>query len=108
MSASGMFARKDIAARNQIQSIRVGDYVAVRYNIATAADPFRLYNVVADPHEDADLSGLAANAARLAAMSNLCAEVRMPNPTAPRPYDSELMPAVTGVWTTNGMLNHAV
>jgi arylsulfatase A-like enzyme len=106
--SAGMFARKNITARKQIQSIRVGDYVAVRYNITNATDPFRLYNVVADPHEDSDLSGLATNAARLASMSNLCAQVRMPNPSAPRPYDSEMLPAVTGVWTTNGILNYSL
>ena len=104
---SGMWARKNVSARNQLQSLRTNNFVAVRYNIQSATDPFRLYDVVADPHEDNDLSGVATNATLLATMSNLVTQVRMPNASAARPYDAQLMPAVTGVAVTNGLLDYA-
>ena len=108
--AAGLFARKGVSARNQLQSIRSGDFVAVRYNIASATDPFRLYNVVTDPHEDANLAGYATNAAFLATLSNLTAQVRLPEPNAsdPRPYDSQLVPPTNNVATTNGLLDYAL
>jgi len=104
---SGMFARKDVTARNQLQSLRTNNFVAVRYNIQSATDPFRLFDVVADPHEDNDISGVASNATLLATMSNFVAQVRMVNSSASRPYDTELMPPVTGVSVTNGALDYA-
>ncbi len=104
---NGLFARKDITARKQLQSIRSGDFVAVRYNITNATDPFRLYDVVADPHEDNDLAGEATSATLLASLSNLVAEVRRPEPSAPRPYDSQLVPSVGSILATNGLLNYA-
>jgi len=103
----GLFARKDVSARNQLQSIRVGDFVAVRYSITNGTDPFRLYNVVADPHEDNDLSGNATNAALLATVQNLVKEVRHPDSGAARPYDSDLVPATATTAVTNGVLNYA-
>ena len=43
----------------------------------------------------------------LSALSNFVAQVRMVNTSAPRPYDTELMPAVTGIQITNGALNYS-
>jgi arylsulfatase A-like enzyme len=98
---SGLFARKGVSARNQLQSIRIGDYVAVRYSITSGTDPFRLYNVVADPHEDNDLSGNPTNAAFLAQVQTIVKQVRQPNSSAARPYDSDLVPAAAFSAGTN-------
>jgi len=97
----GLFTRKNVSARAQLQSIRVGDYVAVRYNITNSTDPFRLYNVVTDPHEDNDLSANPTNAAFLAQVQNIVKQVRQPNSSASRPYDSDLVPASTFTAVTN-------
>ena len=43
-----MFARKQVTERGQMQSIRAGDSVAVRYSVTNSAQPFRLYNVIAN------------------------------------------------------------
>src|SRR5260370_622506 len=49
-------ARKGFAKRGQEQAIRIGDFVGVRYDIQSADDPLRLFNIAQDPHEDHDLS----------------------------------------------------
>jgi arylsulfatase A-like enzyme len=87
-------ARKGFARRGQEQAIRVGDFVAVRYDIQSATDPLRLYNLAQDPHEDHDLSQDPAEQKLLAHMRDLLVTARTPNPGAPRPYDLQLMPAV--------------
>ncbi len=99
----GLFARKGVTARAQLQSVRSNNFVAVRYNIKTPADPFRLYDVVHDPHEDTNIAAFATNAPLLSALSNYVAQARMPNASAPRPYDSEPMPAITNVLVNQGL-----
>src|SRR5699024_9285865 len=37
--------------RREMQLLRLGNYVGVRYNIQSAADDFEIYNVVEDPQE---------------------------------------------------------
>ncbi len=87
-------ARKHVGKRNQMQSVRMGDFVAVRYGITNANDPFRLYDVVKDPHEDRDLSGESTCAETLAKIRTKAFEVHRPDPEAPRPYDNAPIPAV--------------
>ena len=58
--------RKNVQRRDQMQSIRIGDFTAVRYSVTSSSDPFRLYNVVNDPHEDHNLAGEPACALPLA------------------------------------------
>jgi arylsulfatase A-like enzyme len=99
--------RKNFKRRNQMQAIRMGDYTAVRYSITNSSDPFRLYNVVIDPHEDHDLAGDARYSAQLAAARQLTMEVRRPAPGVPRPYDNVLVPAVAVNCKSDGMVNCA-
>jgi arylsulfatase A-like enzyme len=99
--------RKNVAKRNQMQSIRLGDFTAVRYAITNSAGPFRLYNVVRDPHEDHNLAGDPACAAVLAEAREMTSQVRRPDPDAPRPYDNDPVPSVTVNSKTNGMLDYA-
>ncbi len=104
----GMFARKKIHAHGQLQSIRIGDEVAVRYSTTNDSVPFRLYNVMTDPHEDNDLSGDPTNAALLAHVRDLVKQVRRPDDEAPRPYDNALVPSVTANNQIKGKLNYAI
>jgi arylsulfatase A-like enzyme len=99
--------RKHVAKRNQMQSIRLGDFTAVRYAITNSAEPFRLYNVVRDPHEDHNLAGDPACATVLAQARAMTLQVRRPDPEAPRPYDNDPVPAVAVDCKKDGMLDYA-
>jgi arylsulfatase A-like enzyme len=101
-----LFARKHVRGRGQMQSIRIGDFMAVRYSINRSVRPFSLFNVVTDPHEDHDLSGDLAYAKLLAQAREMTMEVRRPDADAPRPYDNDLVPATTVACQKNGMLDY--
>jgi arylsulfatase A-like enzyme len=103
-----LFARKHIQGRGQMQSIRIGDFTAVRYGVSNAPAPFRLYNVVTDPHEDHDLAGDPAYAPQLLKAREMTLQVRRPDDGAPRPYDGDLVPATVVDCKTNGALDYAV
>ncbi len=90
-----LFPRKGVHTRGQLQALRLGDFTAVRYTVTNSMVPFRLYNVVTDPHEDHDLSGYPTNAALLAKVAAMVREVRRPDPGARRPYDQDLVPSVS-------------
>jgi hypothetical protein len=77
--------------RNQMQAIRVGDYVGLRYDIKSHDDAFEIYQVTVDPKEATNLApGMAALEQKMKA---LVLQIRRPDPGAPRPYDNELVPA---------------
>ena len=80
--------------RGQMQAIRVGDYIAVRYDIKKPDDDFEIYNVVTDPKEAHNLARDPAFAARQNEFKALALQSRRPEASAPRPYDSEPVPAV--------------
>ncbi len=87
--------------RNQMQSVRLGDYVGVRYNIKSKDDDFEIYDVVKDPGERYNLAAGAGDAATGVApgrlqqeMKDLVLQVRRPDTSAPRPYDTVLVPAL--------------
>jgi arylsulfatase A-like enzyme len=103
-----MFARKHVDGRFQLQGIRLGDYMAVRYQVTNSRVPFRLYNVVTDPHEDHDLAGDPAHAALLQKARDMVRQVRRPNEQAHRPYDRDLVPASEPGICTSGYLNYAM
>jgi arylsulfatase A-like enzyme len=77
--------------RNQMQAIRIGDYVGLRYDIKSQADPFEIYRVTVDPKEATNLAPAMASLEKQ--MKALVLQVRRPDSEAPRPYDNELVPA---------------
>ena len=79
--------------RDQMQAIRQGDIMAVRYDVKTAQDPFELYNVRTDPKEAHNLASTPEGAAMQAHFQTLAPQSRRPEPSAPRPYDNDPMPA---------------
>ncbi len=103
-----LFARKHIQGRGQLQAIRLGDFMAVRYGVSNSAKPFRLYNVVNDPHEDHGLAGNPAYASIVAKAREMVREVRRPDPEARRPYDNDAVPAVVVNCKTYGLLDYAL
>lgn len=79
--------------RNQMQMIRIGDIVGLRYNVKSANDDFQLFNVVSDTHQATDLA--KDNAQLQAQMKAKVLQLRRSDAEAKRPYDEELVPATT-------------
>jgi arylsulfatase A-like enzyme len=80
--------------RRQMQALRVGDYVGVRYDVKAADDDFEIYQVTADPKETKNLAGDPVQAGLQKRLKELALQARRPDAGAPRPYDSALVPAV--------------
>lgn len=79
--------------RDQMQAIRMGDLVGVRYNIKTADDDFEIYNAVNDPKEITNLASKPDYAKIQETMKAKVLQVRHPDAEAPRPYDTVAIPA---------------
>ncbi len=80
------------ADRNQMQMLREGKYVGVRYNILSHEDDFEIYDVTKDPGQRTDL---AAQMPELqTALKDRVLRVRRPNATATRPYDDAPIPSL--------------
>jgi arylsulfatase A-like enzyme len=79
--------------RNQMQAVRLGDYVGVRYDIKSANDDFEIYHVTADPKETKNLARDPAQAPLQQQLKDLALQSRRPDASAPRPYDREPVPA---------------
>jgi arylsulfatase A-like enzyme len=89
--------------RNQMQTIRLGDYVGVRYDIQSHNDDFEIYDILKDPQEINNLAGKPEMASLQEEMKNKVLWSRRPDADAPRPYDHELLPAVQVEKTTPGV-----
>lgn len=77
--------------RGQMQVLRLGDMVGVRYAVKSQADDFEIYDIVKDPRETKNLA--SGNAALQQEMKDKVLQLRRPNASAKRPYDHELVPA---------------
>ncbi len=81
------------ADRNQMQMLREGKYVGVRYNILSHEDDFEIYDVTADPGQR---TNLAAQMPELqTALKARVLRLRRPNASATRPYDDVPIPSLT-------------
>lgn len=80
--------------RQQMQALRVGDYVGVRYDVKSADDDFEIYQVTTDPKETKNLASEPAQAGLQQRLKDLALQARRPDAGAPRPYDSAFVPAV--------------
>jgi arylsulfatase A-like enzyme len=80
--------------RDQMQMIRSGDLVGVRYDIQSADDNFEIYDVVKDPKETKNLALEPKYAGIQAQMKAKVLQVRHADKEAPRPYDHVPIPAV--------------
>ncbi|MFD0895469.1 sulfatase-like hydrolase/transferase [Luteolibacter ambystomatis] len=88
-------------ARNQMQLIRSGNYVGVRYNIQSHADNFEIYDIVNDPKESVNLASTLT--ALQQQMKDKVLRMRRSDSGAARPYDSEQVPPLTPLQTTSGV-----
>jgi arylsulfatase A-like enzyme len=80
--------------RQQMQTIRIGDFQGVRYNVKSHSDNFEIYNVTTDPGERVNLSKSPQYAKLQQEMKDTVLQLRRPDVDAPRPYDAEFVPAV--------------
>ncbi|WP_443936582.1 sulfatase-like hydrolase/transferase [Pedobacter sp. MW01-1-1] len=80
--------------RNQMQLIRVGDYIGVRYNIQSADDSFEIYNVINDPKETNNLGNLKEYQGLQAQMKAKVLQARATDAAAARPYDAAAIPGI--------------
>ncbi len=87
--------------RGQMQAVRMGDFVGIRYDIKSATAPFEIYNVVNDPKETKDLAPKMEELE--AKMRAVVLQARRPDSSAPRPYDDEFVPAVAVKQVINGV-----
>lgn len=78
--------------RKQMQAIRIGDFTGVRYNVLSHSDPFEIYDVAHDPKETRNVASERADLQQQ--MHDQVLRMRRPNESAPRPYDSEFVPAL--------------
>jgi len=85
--------RRRGAQRGQMQVVRAGSHLGVRYNLADAGTPFEIYDVVADPKQRHDLAATPAGAALDRQFRAIALQSRRPDAEAPRPYDGALVPA---------------
>ena len=92
--------------RRQMQAIRLGDFIGVRYNVTNHADNFEIYSLVTDPKETNNLAASRADLQQQ--MKDRVLQVRRPDGGAPRPYDHELVPALKAGVKVGRRLDYAV
>ncbi len=81
--------------RKQMQVVFVDGYKGIRTNIQSHDDDFMIFDLNSDPRERMDLSGTSAYFTDLQQrMKDRVLQIRMPNESAPRPYDNEPVPAL--------------
>ena len=80
--------------RKQMQMMRMGDIVGLRYNIQGADDDFEFYNVIDDTHQATNLASNGNLGELQKQMKERVLQVRVSDTTAARPYDMEEVPAV--------------
>lgn len=90
--------------RGQMQMIRLSGLVGVRYDIKSHADDFEIYDILNDPQQTTNLAGQADMAELQQQMKDEVLRRRMPDETAPRPYDNEPVPAVEVGETKPGLV----
>ncbi len=90
--------------RGQMQAIRVGNFMGVRYGIVSATEPFEIYNVSTDPQQTTNLANRSREYDALQRQFHAAVpSIRRPDDSAKRPYDNELQPAAKPKKTAPGI-----
>lgn len=87
--------------RNQMQLIREGRFVGVRYDIRSHNDDFEIYDIVEDTRQSNDLAKSKPDLQQR--MKDRVLRLRRPDASAKRPYDSETIPAAGDAATEPGV-----
>src|SRR5699024_1080943 len=83
--------------RGQMQVIRLGDKVGVRYDIQSHKDDFEIYDVMQDPQQKYNIDLTEESTDLQQHMKDQVLRMRRPDENAPRPYDAEYLPALSGI-----------
>jgi arylsulfatase A-like enzyme len=94
--------------RQQMQSLMIGRYMGVRYNIKSADDAFEIYDVEMDPQQAHNLAAEPALAPMQAQFKARALRARRPDAGARRPYDDALVPAVQPQGLRPGQIGYRV
>lgn len=89
--------------RNQMQLLRIGDTVGVRYDIRSHDDDFEIFDVVTDPQQKNNLADSPVIDAFQQHLKDRALRSRMPNAMATRPYDNIPVPAIEVERLENGL-----
>ncbi|MCH4553260.1 sulfatase-like hydrolase/transferase [Aestuariibaculum lutulentum] len=81
--------------RNQMQMIRLGDLVGIRYNIQSANDDFEIYDVINDTHQSHNLAKNDSLVEVQQQMKDKVLRIRRADKQAKRPYDNVPVPALS-------------
>ncbi|MDQ8199418.1 sulfatase-like hydrolase/transferase [Pelagicoccus enzymogenes] len=82
--------------RGQMQAVRLGRYMGVRYDLQSANDAFEIYDLSTDPKQKRNLAleaGEGVNELQKR-LKEIALQSRRPDGEAPRPYDRALIPSV--------------
>lgn len=94
-------------SRQQMQALYLDGYKGIRYDVTSATDRFEIYDTLTDPQETNNLALQPAFAALQQRMQDRVLQVRRPEASAPRPYDTAPMPASPRTGFTNGVVGYA-
>ncbi len=89
--------------RKQMQMIRLGDTVGIRYNIQNANTDFEIYNIKEDVNQSKNLATQQNTQALQKYMKERILQIRMTDNSVPRSYDKELIPSVMIANLSNGL-----
>lgn len=80
--------------RGEMQMIRRGNHVGIRRSISSHADDFEIFDVTTDRGQRKNLATSMPSLQR--ELKEGVLRLRRPDPSAPRPYDNELIPGILG------------
>ena len=89
--------------RGQMQSVLIGDYKGIRVNIKNHQSAFEVYHTLADPKETTNLAG-KPDVPSQEQIQAAVLRTRRIDPSAKRPYDKALIPALTKRATDLGLM----
>jgi hypothetical protein len=90
--------------RTQMQMIRMGDTLGIRYDIKSHEDNFEIYDIAKDPKQTNNLAGRPEISRIQNRMKDRVLQVRRPDTSAARPYDKELVAATAARTTKPGVV----
>lgn len=93
--------------RDQMQVLFEGKYKGVRYNTLSAATDFEIYDMTVDPQETNNLASNPSFVSLQQFLKDRVLQIRRPDLSAARPYDSAFVPASTNTSFTNGVVEFA-
>lgn len=88
--------------RGQMQMLRLGDTVALRYNIKNLNDDFEIFKINEDPKQSKNLAKSEDLTTLQQYLKGRVLQMRLADSSAKRPYDNALIPALAVKPNTKG------